>query len=479
MRKDNPQLPNTKLCEKLLSNENLKAAFIKVKKNGGAAGIDGMNICDLDKYLDSNITDIKSRIIERKYKFKAVKKVEIPKDNGKTRMLGIPTVLDRFVQQLVVQVITPLFEPTFSDFSYGYRPNRSAEDAVRQAQTYIAQGYTYVVDMDLSKFFDTVNHDKLMGLVDETLEDKDIRRLIFSSLKSGIMDNGFKVETSVGTPQGGVISPILSNIYLTPFDKEMEKRGIKFIRYADDIQLFAKSKMASLRIRDNAIKFLEKKLQLTVNKEKTKAGRAEGAKILGFVFQTRGKKIDDSILQLGKCVPREKSLDKLKARIREITKRNRGVSLERVIKELNSLLRGWINYYARSSIKIKLKHIMEWTRRRVRQYAYKIWKTSKNRKHQLRLLGTEEWKLKKSFLSSRSYWKMSQSICKIFTNDMLHEKLKLVDGLTLYVEKHEEAKEKDKNIIYFDFLEKRMADEEEGFELLKEDWLFFNIERYV
>jgi hypothetical protein len=237
--------------------------------------------------------------------------------------------------------------------------------------------------------------------------------------------------------------------------------------------------MASLRIRDNAIKFLEKKLQLTVNKEKTKAGRAEGAKILGFVFQTRGKKIDDSILQLGKCVPREKSLDKLKARIREITKRNRGVSLERVIKELNSLLRGWINYYARSSIKIKLKHIMEWTRRRVRQYAYKIWKTSKNRKHQLRLLGTEEWKLKKSFLSSRSYWKMSQSICKIFTNDMLHEKLKLVDGLTLYVEKHEEAKEKDKNIIYFDFLAKRMADEEEGFELLKEDWLFFNIERYV
>lgn len=479
MRKDNPQLPNTKLCEKLLSNENLKAAFIKVKKNGGAAGIDGMNICDLDKYLDSNITDIKSRIIERKYKFKAVKKVEIPKDNGKTRMLGIPTVLDRFVQQLVVQVITPLFEPTFSDFSYGYRPNRSAEDAVRQAQTYIAQGYTYVVDMDLSKFFDTVNHDKLMGLVDETLEDKDIRRLIFSSLKSGIMYNGFKVETSVGTPQGGVISPILSNIYLTPFDKEMEKRGIKFIRYADDIQLFAKSKMASLRIRDNAIKFLEKKLQLTVNKEKTKAGRAEGAKILGFVFQTRGKKIDDSILQLGKCVPREKSLDKLKARIREITKRNRGVSLERVIKELNSLLRGWINYYARSSIKIKLKHIMEWTRRRVRQYAYKIWKTSKNRKHQLRLLGTEEWKLKKSFLSSRSYWKMSQSIRKIFTNDMLHEKLKLVDGLTLYVEKHEEAKEKDKNIIYFDFLAKRMADEEEGFELLKEDWLFFNIERYV
>jgi len=235
MRKDNPQLPNTELCEKLLSNENLKAAFIKVKKNGGAAGIDKMKVCELDTYLDSNIKDIKSKIISRKYKFKAVKRVEIPKDNGKTRMLGIPTVLDRFVQQLVVQVITPLFEPTFSAFSYGYRPKRSAEDAVRQAQIYIAEGYKYVVDMDLSKFFDTVNHDKLMGLVDETLEDKDIRRLIFSSLKSGVMDNGFKGETNVGTPQGGVISPILSNIYLTPFDKEMEKRGVKFIRYADDI----------------------------------------------------------------------------------------------------------------------------------------------------------------------------------------------------------------------------------------------------
>jgi group II intron reverse transcriptase/maturase len=479
MRKDNPQLPNTELCEKLLSNENLKAAFIKVKKNGGAAGIDKMNVCELDTYLDSNIKDIKSKIISRKYKFSAVKRVEIPKDNGKTRMLGIPTVVDRFVQQLVVQVITPLFESTFSDFSYGYRPNRSAEDAVRQAQIYIAEGYKYVVDMDLSKFFDTVNHDKLMGLIDETLEDKDIRRLIFSSLKSGVMENGFKVETNVGTPQGGVISPILSNIYLTPFDKEMEKRGVKFIRYADDIQLFAKSKMASLRIRDNAIKFLEKKLQLTVNKEKTKAGRANGSKILGFVFQTRGKKRDDGVLKLGRCVPREKSLDKLKARVREITKRNRGVSLERVITELNSLLRGWINYYARSSIKMKLRDIMEWTRRRVRQYAYKIWKTSKNRKHQLRLLGTEEWKLKKSFLSSNSYWKMSQAIRRIFTNAMLHERLKLIDGLRLYVEKHEEAKEKDKDIIYFDFLAKRMADEEEGLELLKEDWIYFNIVRYV
>ncbi len=479
MRKDNLQLPNTELCEKLLSNENLKAAFIKVKNNGGAAGIDGMNVCELDTYLDSNIKDIKSRILARKYKFKAVKKVEIPKDNGKTRMLGIPTVLDRFVQQLVVQVITPLFEPTFSDFSYGYRPNRSAEDAVRQAQIYIAEGYKYVVDMDLSKFFDTVNHDKLMGLVDETLEDKDIRRLIFSSLKSGIMDNGFKVETNVGTPQGGVISPILSNIYLTPFDKEMEKRGIKFIRYADDIQLFAKSKMSSLRIKDNAIKFLEKKLQLTVNKEKTKAGRVNGSKILGFVFQTRGKKIENGVLKLGRCVPRDKSLDKLKTKIREITKRNRGVSLERVIAELNSLLRGWINYYARSTIKRKLSDIMEWTRRRVRQYAYKIWKTSKNRKHQLRLLEVEEWKLKKYYYSSRSYWKMSGAINNVLTNKILQERLKLVDGLRLYVEKHEEAKEKDKGIIYFDFLAKRMADEEEGLELLKEDWLYFNIERYV
>jgi len=193
-----------------------------------------MNVKDLEPYVNSNIEEIRSRILTRKYHPNAVRRVEIPKDNGKTRMLGIPTVVDRMVQQAVVQVITPLFEPTFSTFSYGYRPGRSAEDAVRQAQTYIAEGYRFVVDMDLSKFFDTVNHDKLMGMVDETLYDKDIRRLIFSFLKAGVMESGVKVETTIGTPQGGVISPILSNIYLTPFDKEMEKRGIKFIRYADD-----------------------------------------------------------------------------------------------------------------------------------------------------------------------------------------------------------------------------------------------------
>lgn len=479
MRKENPRLPNTELCAKLISIENINEAIAKVKKNRGSSGIDGMNVSELETYVHENIDEIRSRILARKYRPKAVRRVEIPKDNGKTRMLGIPTVLDRMIQQAVVQVITPLFEPTFSDYSYGYRPGKSAEDAVRQAQTYIAEGYRFVVDMDLSKFFDTVNHDKLMGMVDETLEDKDIRRLIFSFLKSGVMKDGVNVATEVGTPQGGVISPLLSNIYLTPFDKEMEKRGVKFIRYADDIQLFAKSMMASYRIRDNAIKYLEKKLKLQINKEKTKVGKANGAKILGFVFQTRGRKFEDGSIKIGRCVPRSKSFEKLKTKIREITKRNRGVSLSMVISQLNSLIRGWINYYARSSIKCKLTEIMQWTRRRVRQYTYKLWKTSKNRKHQLRLLGTEEWKIKKVKCSSRSYWKMGGVMNRYITNNIIKDKFGLIDGVQLYVERHEISKLKDKETQEINFLVKQRKLELEAMELFEDDYFYFNYERFI
>lgn len=479
MRKENPRLPNTELCATLISTENINEAIAKVRANRGSPGIDGMSTKDLEPYVNSNIEEIRSRILTRKYQPNAVRRVEIPKDNGKTRMLGIPTVVDRMVQQAVVQVITPLFEPTFSTFSYGYRPGRSAEDAVRQAQTYIAEGYRFVVDMDLSKFFDTVNHDKLMGMVDETLYDKDIRRLIFSFLKAGVIENGVKVETTIGTPQGGVISPILSNIYLTPFDKEMEKRGIKFIRYADDIQLFAKSMMASYRIKDNTIKYLEKKLKLKVNKEKTEARKANGSKILGFVFQTRGKRFEDGSVKLGRSVPREKSIEKLKTRIREITSRSRGVSLKMVISQLNSLLRGWINYYARSSIKSKIRNLMEWTRRRVRQYAYKIWKTSKNRKHQLRLLGIEEWKIQSLKCSSRSYWKMSKVFGRFIYNKILEEQLGLINGLELYIEKHEEKKRKDDNIQENLFLLRQRHAEIEGNLLNEDDYLYYNYMRFI
>lgn len=225
--------PNTRLCEEMLSPYNLEVAVQNVKRNKGSAGVDGMRVEELDAFMRDGWPRIREQILARKYKPKPVKRVEIPKDNGGVRLLGVPCVVDRVIQQAMVQVLTPVFEPTFSDFSYGFRPNRSAEDAVRKAQEYMAEGYNHVVDLDLSKFFDTVNHDLLMTFVDRTLEDKDIRRLIFSYLKSGVMTDGSFHATEEGTPQGGPLSPMLSNIYLTPYDRELEKRGLRFVRYAD------------------------------------------------------------------------------------------------------------------------------------------------------------------------------------------------------------------------------------------------------
>ena len=233
MREGNPLEPNTRLCEEMLSPYNLEVAVRNVKRNKGSAGVDGMRIEELDAFMRDGWPRIREQILARKYKPKPVKRVEIPKDNGGVRLLGVPCVVDRVIQQAMVQVLTPVFEPTFSDVSYGFRPNRSAEDAVRKAEEYMAEGYNHVVDLDLSKFFDTVNHDLLMTFVDRTLEDKDIRRLIFSYLKSGVMTDGSFHATEEGTPQGGPLSPMLSNIYLTPYDRELEKRGLRFVRYAD------------------------------------------------------------------------------------------------------------------------------------------------------------------------------------------------------------------------------------------------------
>ena len=336
--------PNTKLCERMLSPYNLEVAVQNVKRNKGSAGVDGMGVEEIDRFMRDDWARIREQILARKYKPKPVKRVEIPKDNGGVRLLGVPCVVDRVIQQAMVQVLTPVFEPTFSDFSYGFRPNRSAEDAVRKAQEYMAEGYSHVVDLDLSKFFDTVNHDLLMTFVDRTLDDKDIRRLIYVYLKSGVMADGSFTATEEGTPQGGPLSPLLSNIYLTPYDKELEKRGLRFVRYADDCNIFTKSKYSCKRVKDSVIRFLESKMKLKVNMEKTEARSAVGSSFLGFTFLTL--KGDDG--QLGYCKPKQKKLDAFTRKIREILKRNRGVSIQRIVAELNAYLRGWINYYARS-----------------------------------------------------------------------------------------------------------------------------------
>lgn len=233
MKGENRKEPNTELCRRMLSLQNLEKAINAVKRNKGSAGVDGVKVDEIESYMHQNWKHIEEQILARTYKPQPVKRVEIPKDNGGVRLLGVPCVIDRVIQQAMVQVLTPVFEPTFSDYSYGFRPNRSAEDAVRKAQEYMAEGYKHVVDLDLSKFFDRVNHDYLMTLVDNTLKDKDIRRLIFVYLKSGVMCEGCLIPSEEGTPQGGPLSPMLSNIYLTPYDKELERRGHKFVRYAD------------------------------------------------------------------------------------------------------------------------------------------------------------------------------------------------------------------------------------------------------
>ena len=438
MREEDKSRTNTRLCEQLVSLANIQEATRKVMQNKGSAGIDGMEVTELPSYLEANWERIREQIVSRTYKPKPVLRREIPKDSGGVRLLGIPTAIDRVIQQALVQVLTPVFEPTFSDSSFGFRPGRSAEDAVRLAQTYMSEGYRHVVDLDLSKFFDTVDHDILMGLVDKYMDDKDVRRLIYVFLKSGVMTNGSMMATALGTPQGGPLSPLLSNIYLTPYDRELEKRGLRFVRYADDCNIFTKSRMSSYRVRDNAKSYLERKLKLKVNMEKTEARRAVGSTFLGFTFRTNGKRG-----KLGITIPHEKKLKKLEDRIRLATKRNRGVSIWTVIGELNSILRGWVGYFARSAIKKYLERLMGWIRRRVRQYLWKQWKNGENRKHRLRQLGVEEWKLTGWKLGSNSYWQMAGTMNYLISNESIHSHYGLVDVVGYYNKLHAKRMELD------------------------------------
>ena len=436
MKGENRKEPNTELCRRMLSLQNLEKAISAVKRNKGGAGVDGVKVDEIESYMHQNWKHIEEQILARTYKPQPVKRVEIPKDNGGVRLLGVPCVIDRVIQQAMVQVLTPVFEPTFSDYSYGFRPNRSAEDAVRKAQEYMAEGYKHVVDLDLSKFFDRVNHDYLMTLVDNTLKDKDIRRLIFVYLKSGIMCDGCLIPSEEGTPQGGPLSPMLSNIYLTPYDKELERRGHKFVRYADDCNIFTKSKYACNRVKESVIRFLEGKMKLKVNTEKTEARRVEGSSFLGFTFTTRV-----STEGLGYCRPKDKKLRKFEDKIREITSRSRGVAFSAVVQELNAYIRGWINYYARSNIHSYIKEKAAWIRRRLRQYLWKQWKTPSNRRDKLQELGIPKWRLDKiNCYSSCRWYKISSILSPYITNNTLFNKFNLVDIEGEYKRLHRERR---------------------------------------
>ena len=325
------------LLEEILSRENLNAAYLAVYRNKGVAGVDGVTINELKEHLKTHKEEILSEIRARKYTPQPVLRVEIPKENGKKRKLGIPTVVDRVVQQAIAQVLSPMYEKQFSNSSYGFRPKRSCEMAVVRSLEIMNDGYDWIVDIDLERFFDTVHHDRLMNIISRTVSDGDVISLIRKFLVSGVMIGGRREESSVGTPQGGNLSPLLSNIMLNELDKELEARGLHFVRYADDCNIFLKSEKAANRVMESITNFIEKKLGLIVNAEKSKVCRPKQLKFLGFgYYNCKGKY---------RPKPHLKSIQKFKRKLKELTKRSWSISLDNRIRQINYLIHGWVNYF--------------------------------------------------------------------------------------------------------------------------------------
>ena len=366
------------LMEAVVERENLKQALAQVKRNKGAAGVDGMRVDGLPGHLKKHWPAIRAQLLDGTYKPQPVRRVEIPKASGGTRSLGIPTVLDRFIQQAVMQVLQADWDGTFSEMSFGFRPGRSAHQAVEQAQAYIASGHGFVVDIDLEKFFDRVNHDILMGLVAKRVADKRILKLIRAFLNAGVMEGGLVSPTEEGTPQGGPLSPLLSNLMLDVLDKELEKRGHCFVRYADDCNIYVRSQKAGERVMAGIEKFLAKRLKLKVNKAKSAVARPSVRKFLGFSF-TGGKEPRRRIAP--------QAIARFKAKVRELTRRTRGRSLAQIVKELSTYLVGWRGYFGFCQTPSVLRALDEWIRRRLRAIAWKQWKRGRTRLVELRRRG--------------------------------------------------------------------------------------------
>jgi len=401
------------LMERILSRDNMFSALRRVEKNKGSHGVDGMKVDELRPFLKQNWLSIKDSILKGKYKPNAVRRVEIPKPDGGIRLLGIPTVLDRLIQQAIAQVLTDIFDPHFSENSFGFRPGRSAHEAVLKAKEYMNQGYKYVVDMDLEKFFDKVNHDILMHRVSKRAKDKRVLKLIRLYLQSGIMLNGIVVRSEEGTPQGGPLSPLLANILLDDFDKELENRGHKFCRYADDCNIFVKSKRAGLRVMESIIIFLQKKLKLKVNKEKSAVDRPTKRKFLGFTFYTGKGKYNIRI--------HSKSINRFRDKIKEITSRSYSINMEYRIKKLNQITVGWVNYFSIANAKSIMQKLDEWIRRRLRMCIWKQWKKPKTKTKNLISLGVPKHKAYEWGNTRKGYWRIAHSpiLSKSLTNKYL------------------------------------------------------------
>lgn len=384
-----------------MSRENLLSALHRVEENKGSHGVDGMSVKALRDHIKQNWHTIRESIENGTYEPNPVRRVEIPKPNGGTRLLGIPTVTDRFIQQAITQILTPLFDPEFSEHSYGFRPNRRGHDAVRKARTYMQEGYRIVVDLDLEKFFDRVNHDRLMARLAERVADKKLLKLIRKYLQSGVLINGLVKPTEEGAPQGGPLSPLLSNIVLDELDKELEKRNLRFVRYADDCNIYVKTWKAGNRVKESVTQFIEKKLKLKVNQAKSAVDRPWKRKFLGFTFSW------------DKAEPKVKisksSLLRVKARIREITSRKSPTPMEIRIKELNQYLTGWCGYYAFADTPTIFKELDEWIRRRLRMCIWKQWKLPKTKVRNLLALGVSKQKAHEWGNTRKKYWRIACS----------------------------------------------------------------------
>ena len=398
-----PERPadTSRIMEEVCERGNLKEALRQVKGNKGSAGIDEMTVDQLGDYLKQHWPVIRGQLLNGTYEPKPVRRVEIPKpDGGGVRKLGIPTVLDRFIQQAVMQVLQRRWDPTFSPHSYGFRPGRSAHQAVAHAQQYIAAGYGWVIDLDLEKFFDRVNHDKLMAQIAKRVEDKRLLRLIRAFLKAGVMENGLVSPSVEGTPQGGPLSPLLSNVVLDELDRELERRGHRLVRYADDANIYVRSERAGLRVMESIKQFITQKLKLKVNEAKSAVARPQERKFLGFSF-TAGPDVKRTIAP--------KALERFKRRIREITRRAKGVSIKTTMEELALFMRGWRGYFGFCETPEVLIALTRWVRLRLRAALWRQWKTPRRRRAALVANGVPERTANNAAGSGRGPWRLARS----------------------------------------------------------------------
>ena len=384
------------LMEEVVRRENIAAAHARVVRNGGAPGIDGMTVEGLLPYCREHWARIREELLSGRYKPQPVRRVEIPKPDGKgTRMLGIPTVLDRMIQQALLQVLTPIFDPTFSDGSFGLRPGRSAHGAVRRAREHMAAGYRWVVDLDLEKFFDRVNHDVLMARVARRLKDKRVLLLIRRYLQAGMMEGGLVSPRTEGTPQGGPLSPLLSNVLLDELDKELERRGHRFVRYADDCNIYVQSEAAGNRVMASLERYLRERLRLQINREKSAVARPWKRKFLGYTVTWHR----DPKLKVA-----SQSLQRLKAKLRPILRRGRGRNVVGVIEELGPVIRGWVAYFRLAEVKVCFEDLDAWVRRKLRCILWRQWKKPRTRFKKLRQLGLDVDRAKTSAYNGRGPW---------------------------------------------------------------------------